>query len=166
MIRTVRSAALIGLLATAALAGIPAIASADAAEQTPGITINCEYCQIAGGDIFNAGRDNIVGNDNGTGEMPGVGLPPTVRVEFRVGRLPSEQSLYKVVQEGGGAWPARLPENSINSFPVDDLSYAVYESAGGLGHVRINGFIRPTCTSDGDLICFRGERDLMIQVRR
>jgi hypothetical protein len=155
MIRTARSIALTGLLATAALAGIPATASADAADHTPGITINCWQCQIAAGSIYNAGRDNLVGN--GGGEMPGVGLPDLYSLFRIVPRHSAYPGLDLVSQKGEAQYPRGLDADDEKLAFSAGPSSAVYESFRGLGHVEITvkyGDQQPTCTSDGNMFCY------------
>ena len=155
MIRIVKSAATAAAIATAALAGIPTTASADAADHTPGITINCSHCQIAGGSIYNTGRDNIVGN--GGGEMPGIG-EPFFHTLFRiVPRHSAYPGLNLVSQKGEAEFPRVLDAGTENLAIAFGASSAVYASYRDLGHVVItvkDGDRQPTCTSDGNMVCY------------
>lgn len=119
------------------------------------VIINNLY-QIAGGDIFNAGRDNLVGNGDGgmSGEIPGEPTPTTVvKLEVSGSVFPG---LTRVSQEGSGDYPQFIPPAFRAFVPVSGASGAVYESAGGAGHVRITvaaGNPQPDCTADGNLSC-------------
>lgn len=164
MLRTVTSAAATATLAAAALAGFAGTAAAD--EQAPGpVSFYCDHCQIAGGDIFDAGRDNIVGSGDGTefGEMTDLGVPPGVDVSgpstvvrLVVGPGVFYPGLTLVSQEGSGDYPRDIPPNWNAFIPVSGASTAVYKSPGGLGDVTITvkaGDEQATCTSDGNLSC-------------
>lgn len=142
MNRTVRSAALTAALGAAALVNNPAAALADAASPGPGITINCDYCQIAGGDIFN------VGNGDGAGETPGVG-----EGQVLIGML-STVFLQKVSQVGDGYFPRFTSDYTAIAVGPVSVVYAAPEGYPNLGQVRIS--VNPpevTCTADGQLAC-------------
>lgn len=154
MIRTVRGAALTAVLAAAALVTIPATAAADDSGTGPDIVINNIY-QVAGGGIFNAGGDNIVGNGTSAGEMPGLVVPgSSTVVAFEVRNVPYP-GLSRVSQEGGD-YPEFVPPSYRVFVPVGGASTVVYQSDEGRGHVTITlkaGETQPTCTSDGNLGC-------------
>jgi hypothetical protein len=120
-----------------------------------GVVID-NFFQIAGGDIFNAGRDNTVGNGNGgtSGELPGEPTPSTV-VKLEVSASVF-RGLTLVSHEGSGDYPAFIPPAFRTFVPVTGDSGAVYQSDGGQGHVQVvvtAGDPQPNCTADGNLTC-------------
>ncbi len=156
MNRSLKSAALTAALATAALVSVPAVASADAYASTtgPAPVIACDgNCQIAGGSIFNAGRDNIVGDGADT---PGVGLPAPAR-EFTISVGAGVHGLSLASQYGSGNYPSFLFTNSLTVIQVDGPSRVEYRTLDGQGLVRITvndvGQEEPVCLSGGTVTC-------------
>jgi hypothetical protein len=192
VVRTVRGAVLTAAVAVSAFALTPGAAFADAAGQ-PGkhhpdkhpkavsVTFNCEGCTIYG-DVYSAGKDNIVGNGNGNGNgndsgngngngntlgadlgMPGVGIGfPFPNDNFRLDTDGTVRgTLIRTSQEGDVSeyfpYPPFLgPYYSVSVPRVP--TKVVYASSGDRGHVTIKtNAERITCDADGNLLCMPTE---------
>ena len=145
MIRTVRNAATAAALATAALLSIPATASADAQDQGRGsVTFNCDHCQIADGGIYNAGRDNIVGDGAREPSGPGAPAPTTLVTVTNFSRY----DLFRFPLGGGGGYPDVLFPKLAYRFRVEAPSEALYvDPERALARVRI------VVDQSGDVSC-------------
>ncbi|MFE1289841.1 hypothetical protein [Streptomyces sp. NPDC058751] len=159
MNRTVARAA--ALLASV-LVALPGTVAAAADEDDGPLIVITDVHQHAGGDIINAGHDNVVGSGNGNGaRTPGVGAPGATSAAVRITtgpRLPFA-GVRLASQEGSGEYPQVVHPNYSVIVPTDGPSTAVYRSEGGAGQVRVtatvdaDGGVRPNCASEGNLDC-------------
>lgn len=149
MIRTVRSAAATAALAAAALVSVPGTALADVVVGPTFVLGNAN--QIAGGDIR-----NVIGSDDVSGELPGVGLPaPAAPILILTGVRVPFPGLFRVSQEGG-EYPYALSPSTLGVIaPLAASSTAVYEAPDGRSRVEfvLKAGERPMCTADGDVTC-------------
>lgn len=154
MNRSLKSAALTAALATAALVSVPATASADAYASTtgPAPVIACDgNCQIAGGSIFNAGHDNIVGSgDVGDDEAPGAGFTVT-HMDIQAG--PNGFPLRRVSLSGNASYPEVINPDSRTSADSRDASSAVYEGNNARLQINVDSQGMASCSAAGFVGC-------------
>lgn len=149
MPRILRSAA-VAVLATATL-GVPGVAMADDTTFSGPVTINCDHCQIAGGDIFNAGWDN---NDDtgGSGEVTGAGAPKPLAVNIFVVSA-SRYSLALTAQTGVGDYPPAIFSRSGSHFEASVPSEARYVNGVGSVTIVVNEAGSVQCSADDRNYC-------------
>ena len=133
MNRTIRRT--VTLLAVAGMACLPVVAVAD-----PQPIVFTNINQTAGGDIFNAGHDNIVGSGDGGTTVPGLGgVAPATERTARIQTRFDEVTL--VSHTGDADFPERLPfswtavvrysDNSTADYHGRDSDYLVSLSDNG-----------------------------------
>ncbi|MGF1425784.1 hypothetical protein [Kitasatospora sp. LaBMicrA B282] len=130
MRRTVRTAT---ALATAAAAVMLPLTTANAVDRHRDLVMNMNWNNVnqqAGGDIFNAGRDNNVGSFNGTGGDTGVGAPVTT-VPLTI-RNQTGAVLALVSSTGSSTYPQFLGPHSSTLVEAASVSSASY-----LGNVSV-----------------------------
>lgn len=169
MLRTVRNTAAV-LFATA-LVSLPTAATA-ADRSGPGgapVVIVNNSPQIAGGDIFNAGRDNIVGSGNSAVQMPGSGAPgvgapgsSVLTFMLNTGAVP----VMKLVSEDPkvGLLPASIrPHAQYTLYALEPFVVnAAYQSSDATLNLRIDASgpaLQLSCSTQGSLHCAVTERD-------
>jgi hypothetical protein len=82
--------------------------------------------QVAGGDIFNAGHDNIVGSGDGTNAAPGLGvtLPPAEKVvAIRTGF----ETVHLLSHTGNATFAEDLPFQWTSVVTLSEHSTATYQ---------------------------------------
>ncbi|MBR7838677.1 hypothetical protein KDL01_35745 [Actinospica durhamensis] len=157
MTRILRAAAVTAALATAALVNVPTTAFADAsdASDTGPASISCDYCHIAGGDVFDF--------DDGQGidETPAYQAARTIAIDVS----PNVGVLRRGEHRPGSNWPAALPVGT-STVRVDTRDQAYYQGINDDGSVLfvIDGD-QTHCVGRGRLIC-RADGPNLVRVFR
>lgn len=159
MVRKVRGAVLTAALAVSTVALTPGAAFADAAHH-PGkhpakhvnkvsVTFNCDHCTIYG-DVYSAGKDNIVGNGNGNGSENGNGNG-NVLLSHERGKPGHEMPGHEMSGQemAGGEMPGiGLPRIGLPGigFPAPEGSFVITVDGTvfpGLDRVSQEGDVQP-----------------------
>jgi len=105
-------------LAAAVPIALQAAAPAAAAASGPAPVFSCDHCQFAGGDILNAGRDNVVGS-SALDQSPSPASTTLVVTNLI-------NPMARLSQTGVGDYPQNIPQDSPAIFPVQIPSGATY----------------------------------------